>query len=188
MVRAIPLESFRKYAPWYKVMQYFYSFLSIQMIWICVVVGRWISYLVKIYSFRDGTLEKVWGWGWGWEFSSRMKFPLYDFFFRPLHEYFLALPGVPVWMVFFKLNFPLRFFFFFVLCPPPPPPPPPPLSHTSFLMARPLIINMKHAPNFHLDNLSKWWELLIHQCELCNACQLFERGMKRDFLTTNKFY
>ena len=49
-------------------------------------------------------------------------------------------------------------------------------------------LNHKYAQNFHLDNLSKWWELLIHQCELCNACQVFERGMKRDFLTTNKFY
>ena len=120
------LESFRKYAPWYKLMQYFYSFLSVQMIWICVVAGRWISYLVKIYSFRDGTLEKV--WAWGWEFSSRMKFPFYDFFFRPLHEYFLALAGVPVWIFFFKLNFPLRECIFLYFAPSHPSPPSPPIQ------------------------------------------------------------
>ena len=115
------LESFRKYAPWYKVMQYFYSFLSVQMIWICVVAGRWISYLVKIYSFRDGTLEKV--WGWGWEFSSRMKFPLYDFFFRPLHEYFFSVTRRACMDIFFKLNFPLRECIFLYFAPSHRPPP-----------------------------------------------------------------
>ena len=174
------LESFRKYAPWYKLMQYFYSFLSVQMIWICVVAGRWISYLVKIYSFRDGTLEKV--WGWGWEFSSHMRFPFYDFFFRPLHEYFLALPGVPVWIFFLNLIFPCANVFF---CTSPPLTSPPPLPYK---FSNGPSLNHNCAQNFHLDNLSKWWELLIHQCELCNACQVFERGMKRDFLTTNKFY
>ena len=42
--------------------------------------------------------------GEGGEFSSRMKFPLYEFF-RPLREYFLALLGVHEY---FSFNFPLR--------------------------------------------------------------------------------
>ena len=61
------------------------------MIWICIAVGHWISRLVKNYSFKDGPVEKL--WEWGREYSSRVKFPLYEFF-RPLREYFLALLGV----------------------------------------------------------------------------------------------
>ena len=49
-------------------------------------------------------------------------------FFRPLHEYFLALIGV---QEFFLIKFSLARIFFFVLRPHPPPP-------ISFLMLRPL--------------------------------------------------
>ena len=49
-------------------------------------------------SLRDRPLEKLWGGGGG-EFSSRRNFfslsnSLYEFFFRPLHEYLLGLIGV----------------------------------------------------------------------------------------------
>ena len=47
-------------------MQYLYSFQSVQMIWICISAGHdGISHLVKIYSFKNGPLEKLWGWGRG---------------------------------------------------------------------------------------------------------------------------
>ena len=125
-------------------------------------VINWISHLVKIYSFKDWPLKKL--WGEGGEFSSRMKFPLYEFF-RPLREYFLAF-GVHEYLSF---NFPLREYIFFVLRPR-------------------LPLNYEYAQYFHLFNLCKWWVPLIHQCKLCNACQAFAIGMKRNFLTTKKFY
>ena len=35
------------------------------MIWICISAGHGISHLVKIYSFKNWPLEKLWGWGQG---------------------------------------------------------------------------------------------------------------------------
>ena len=65
-----------------------------------------------------------------------MKFPLYEIF-RPLYEYFLALLGVHEY---FSFNFPLReYIYFSYFVPPLPPPNSPPIS---FLMSRPLIMNM----------------------------------------------
>ena len=53
-----------------------------------------LTHIVKIYSFKNGPLEEF--WGWGGDFSSRMKFPLYDFLglcvnifsVNGVHEYF----------------------------------------------------------------------------------------------------
>ena len=114
--------------------------------------------------------------GEGGEFSSRMKFPLYEFF-RPLREYFLALLSVHEY---FSFNFPPREYIFFCTSPPPPTP-------QKFSNGGPSL-NYEYAQYFHLFNLCKWWAPLIHHCKLWNACQAFEGGMKRNFLTTRKFY
>ena len=79
------------------------------------------------------------GGGWGRGIFEPQEFfslsnSLYEFFFRPLHEYFLGLIGV---QEFFLIKFSLARIFFFVLRPPPPPP------HISFLMVRPLEVVIK---------------------------------------------
>ena len=82
--------------------------------------------------------------GEGGEFSSRMKFPLYEFF-RPLREYFLALLSV---YEYFSFNFPLREYIFFCTSPPPPTP-------QKFSNGGPSL-NYEYAQYFHLFNLCKW--------------------------------
>ena len=74
-----------------------------------------------VFKSKGPTIRKV--MGGGAEFSSRRNFfslsnSLYEFFFRPLHEYFLGLIGV---QEFFSFNFPLREFFFWTSPAPPPP-------------------------------------------------------------------
>ena len=54
--------------------------------------------LMEMIIVTVGQLEKLWGGGGG-EFSSGRNLfllsnSLYEFFFRPLHEYFLGLIGV----------------------------------------------------------------------------------------------
>ena len=112
--------------------------------------------------------------GGGGEFSSRMKFPLYEFF-RPLREYFLALRGVHEY---FSLNFPIREYIYIFLLRP----------TTPHKFSNGPFLNYEYAQYFHLFNLYKWRAPLIYQGKLCNACQAFERGMKRNFHTTRKFY
>ena len=84
---------------------------------ICIAAGRWISHLahiVKIYSFKNGALEELWGWGWG--------------FFEPHENSIVWIFYVFVWTFvtllgvheYFSFNFPLHEYIFLYFVPPPP--------------------------------------------------------------------
>ena len=104
---------------------------SLSIIWICIAAGRWISHLahlVKIYCFKNGPLEELWGLGWGF-FEPHENSLVWIFY--PLVWAFLTLLGVHEY---FSFNFPLHELIFLYFVPPP--------STISFLMTHPLIMNI----------------------------------------------
>ena len=102
-----------------------------------------LTNIVKIYSFKNGPLEELWGWGWGFfePHENCLVWIFYAFVWT-----FLTLLGVHEY---FSFNFPPHEYFFFVLRPPPPTP----LLPHQFSNGPSL--NYEYAQNFHMFNVCK---------------------------------
>ena len=83
--------------------------------WFLIFILIYIFYLeIARFALISWIFILTWSQSTDSEFLSRRNFlslsnSLYDFFFRPYHEYFLGLIGV---YDFFSFNFPLRVYFF----------------------------------------------------------------------------